>query len=228
MSDDEATQGDGREPGLPPEGEPQSEPAAGASSRPRRGDKSPRKRAKRKRASSTASSAPEPGAAPARGAVRKQQDARLESALAEVLVFPAMPAMMLAPDPLTRAYLPEHFIRTGPKTAKELVAASEASPELRAVLERVAFGSSMLGLVMAVVGYAAPPVMWMIGMRSQAAALTQAASMDEAAMQSMIAKAQADAAAQAQAAQQPANGAQGAEHGGPAGAQTPQARTDPQ
>jgi hypothetical protein len=200
-------------PGDAPGGETLPDPATTAEhrderTRPRR-DKAPRSR--RKRSASTAS--PPPGGE-LRGAARKAADARLQKKLAEALVFPSVPALMFAPSPETKLYLAEHFTRSGPATAAALIEASENSPELRAILERIANGSSMFTVAIAVAAYAAPPVLWIIGMRQQAQAMTIASTMTEDEQQAMMAAAYA--AAQAQAEQPPGppvNGAQGAAHG---------------
>src|SRR4051794_30055870 len=126
----EQTPGDGGAPGLGedapnaaqvPDAGAGEAAASGPSAKPRRGDKQPRKRAKKQR---KAEPAAEPAGPPPKGAALKAQSARLERSLGEILAFPAVPAMMVAPDEETRAYLPEHFTRMAPVTAHELVAAS--------------------------------------------------------------------------------------------------------
>lgn len=225
--DAEQTPGDGAAPGLGEDAENAAQVhdagagASGPSSKPRRGDKAPRKRAKKQRKSEPA---PEPAGAAPKGAALKAQSARLERSLGEILAFPAVPAMMVAPDEETRAYLPEHFTRMAPITAHELVAASESSPELRRVLERAAYGSSMFTVAFAALAYAAPPVMWVIGMRAQAAQLTLMASMDESQMAAGMMAARA--AAEAQSAPPPPE-PQGAEWNGAAGAEAPAPGADP-
>lgn len=151
----------------------------------------------RPRASSGSTSA---GAKPLAGAAQKAQSKRIEEKLAELLTFPAVPATMFGADAQTKLYMMEHFSRSGPKTAHELVEASEQFPELRAMLERAVFGASWFGVAMVAVAYVAPPVMWTLGMRAQAAGMTQASTMTEAdviAMREAMMAAERDAAAQA-------------------------------
>jgi hypothetical protein len=190
-------------------GEAGAEPQDGSEQPRARRDKAPRKRAKR---SSTAagSSKGQP-----RGAVLKQQTKRLEDKLGELLTFPAMPAAMFAPDAATQGYMIEHFTRSGPRTAAILAEASESNEQLRALLERVTSGGSMFTVVLALVTYTAPPVMWTIGMRQQAASVTQASTMSEQELATIMAAANAAAAQESQSAEAP----QGAEHAGANGAQ---------
>jgi hypothetical protein len=148
----------------------------------------------------------------AQGAALKARSKVLEAKLAELLTFPAMPAAMLsAADPFTQAYMIEHFTRSGPRTAAALVEASESNAQLRAILERVCAGGSLLAVVIALTAYAAPPVLWVIGMREQAARITQTTTMTQAELEAMLQAANARAQAEYENAAATAdNGAAGA------------------
>lgn len=186
------------------------EPAAGGeagaeprdeSERPRRGDKPPRPRAKRK--------AGRPAGQRATGAVMKAQSKVLERKLAELLAFPAVPAAMAyESDPIAQLYMVDHFTRSGPRTAALLVEASESNEQLRALLERITTGGSMLTVVVALAAWAGPPIMFAVfGMREQAARITAATTLTPEELTAMM----ADHAAAAQTAAAEANGASGAE-----------------
>src|SRR5439155_25659382 len=139
---------------------------------------------------------PEAKSPPLAGAALKQRSKLLERKLSELLTFPAVPATMTAADAATQAYMLEHFTRSGPRTAAVLVEASESNPQLRALLERICAGGSLLTVALALAAYAAPPIMWTVGMRQQAARVTEATTMDEAQLARMMAE--ANAAAQAE------------------------------
>jgi hypothetical protein len=165
--------------GEPIDGDDAEAQAAAHRAQPTR-DPKPRKRAKRKRSTSTGGSAPAGEGEPQlRGAAAKaamrSQSARLEARLAELLAFPAVPAMMFAPELESKVFLSDHFTRSGPSTAHELVELSESSPELRRILERLTTGSSMFAVAFAVIGYTAPPILWTLGMREHAQRLTMVA-----------------------------------------------------
>lgn len=158
-------------------------------------DKPPKPRAKRKRSPAQAAAAAKGGA----NAAMKARSRALARELSEILVFPAVPAAMAAPDPATQAYMIEHFTRSGPRTAEALVSASESNPRLRSVLEQIVTGGGLFTVVLALVSYGAPPVMWVLGMHLQAARITEATTMDEQQLAAMMAAAHAAAESAASA-----------------------------
>jgi hypothetical protein len=190
---------------LPGAGTAQTEPGAEPlpqTEKPRRGDKPPRARTRKKEPSGS-----EKARKAQQGAAMKARSKTLEAKLSELLMFPAVPAAMAARDPFTQAYMIEHFTRSGPRTAGALVEASEANPQLREWLERITAGGSLFAVAIASFAYAAPPIIWVLGMREQASRITQATTMDAAELEAMLQSAHA-AAAQTAAAQH--DGAQNA------------------
>lgn len=123
----------------------------------------------------------------------KARTAALEAALTPLLTFPAVPSALLAPTPEGRAFLSAHFTSAGPRTAHTLAVASESSPDLRELLEGLTKGSIRATIAFAVLGYVAPPVLWMFGMQGPAMGLSQAVGLDEQELVSMF-QAQAHAA----------------------------------
>lgn len=195
-------------------------------------DPKPRKRAKRKHRSAAENAAAAGEAPPLRGAAAKAatraESTRLEARLGELLAFPAVPAMMFLPDVESKAFMSDHFTVAGPTTAHELVVLSEDSPELRRILVRVTTGSSMFAVAFAVLGYAAPPVLWTLGMRQQAQRLAIVANGAAQVDPEQLARMMADYAGPPPSHEPGANGApvaegDGAERAAPApGADTPQ------
>lgn len=179
--------------------------------KPRRGDKAPKPRGKRKASAAQREAAAKGGAS----ATMKARTRTLAKELGELLTFPAVPAAMVAPDPATQAYMIEHFTRSGPTTAQTLAHVSESNPRLRAVLEQLVTGGGMFTVALALVSYGAPPIMWAIGMRVQAARMTEATTMDEAGLAAMM-QAAADAAAAQTAAAENGQGAPGSPGAAPA------------
>ena len=165
---------------LPPAAGTEAAPAGGADAaspavaapkpRPKR-DRKPSKRPKRK-----------PGAGRPPGAPNKTTIAartkELEAELARVLVFPAIPAVLLAPDQETALFMQQHFTQAGPSTAHQLALASESSPQLREILERMTQGSVTMMIALAAIGYVAPVALWTIGRRQHALGVSMALSAD--------------------------------------------------
>ena len=182
---------EGQEPALGGSDE-QPSPAAPAA-KPRR-DRGPKRRGKRKPA--TQAPAGEQKRKPV-GVAAAALDKKLERELARVLVFPAVPSIMVAPSMESKAYLASHFTSVGPATAAQLVEASKSSPELRDILERLTKGSVTLTIAVALIAYISPPVLWIAGARAQAqgvtAALQLATSMDESMLEDLMSQVAANA-----------------------------------
>lgn len=96
----------------------------------------------------------------------------IEKAIAEALASPAMLAG-LAGD----VYLAQHFATQGPRLARVLVVTADSSPWLRRQLEQLAAGGStalnvmgMLGLAVGIVGYVAPPIIYLFNLPAPAMA----------------------------------------------------------
>ena len=90
----------------------------------------------------------------------------LEHELAEMLKAPAVGAALYGDE-----YLCDHFTRTGPHLARNLVVASENNPWLRKKLEELASGETFLMNIMTMVPlvsgalmYAVPPVIYLLNL----------------------------------------------------------------
>ena len=90
----------------------------------------------------------------------------LERELAEALKSPAMVAAMFG-DP----WLPDHFTRSGPYLARNLIVAAEHNPWLLRKLEAMSTGGdammkvvTALGLAGALIAYAAPPIVYIFNL----------------------------------------------------------------
>lgn len=99
-------------------------------------------------------------------APRKVDLRELEETLADALKTPAMLAASFGDE-----WGAEHFTRSGPYLARNLVLASEHNPWLRAKLEEAATGQdammkivSLIGVGGALFGYIAPPVIWYLNL----------------------------------------------------------------
>jgi hypothetical protein len=168
---------------------PQTEGQEKAAERPlRNAPPRPRPKKKGKKTGGTTGALRGAAAASAKEG-QKKRSRELEAELARVLTFPAVPSIMLAPTNEAKAFLGNHFTAAGPSTAAQLVSASENSPELREILERMTKGSVAVTVGLALIGYAAPPVLFLLGLEGPAAAVSIATSADDealAALRSMI------------------------------------------
>lgn len=170
--------GDGRR------GDP--EPRPHPSEKPRRSETANARQKRRKRAASSSSS-------PSRQQTTRARTRELELGLARTLSFPAVPVLMLPGDVETKAFLATHFTTAGPQLAGELAQASEQSAELREWLERMARGSLAMTLAIGAIGYLGPAVLWTIGRRGEAQAMSLALQMDEDALEQVVSAAVAGA-----------------------------------
>lgn len=152
---------------------------------------------------------------------KAQRDSELTAELARVLVFPAIPAQVAIPDPATKQFVAGHFVQTGPRTARELVALSQGSPELRAWLERAAKGSLAFTGTMIAITYLGPVALALMGWMQAAHTVQFVTQADDSQLEelaAMMAAANATASPPTESAEQP--GAAPAEHAG-AEADTP-------
>lgn len=118
----------------------------------------------------------------------KTRTMAIEATLSQVLSFPAIPSQMLAPSPEGRAFLTSHFLSAGPRTAHTMATVSE-HPDLhdfRDFLEGLTKGSVRATIAVAVIGYAAPPILWLFGMQMLAMGVAQAGGLDETELASMF------------------------------------------
>jgi hypothetical protein len=114
-------------------------------------------------------------------------DKALRDALAMILVFPSVPVAVAPLPPDAKGYMVAHFSQTAPWGADQLVTASKSNPALRALLERMARGSTAGVLATFLAVYVGGPVAFIMGQRILAESLTLSASDDsEAALAAML------------------------------------------
>lgn len=100
----------------------------------------------------------------------RKTDKELEAALTESLQAPAMLAAMHGDT-----WVAEHVYREAPNLSRNLIAAAEHNPKLRARLEQIAGGETALGQIVmqlaignALIAYMVPPIIYYLGARAPA------------------------------------------------------------